>query len=175
MSFPPSEVLAGQRSTAGALNAGFAIGRLVFFALRTAAQSIATGGTAGSSSSALSWDSVQLDTLGGWSSSSATRYTAQHAGWYTCTGLVGFASSASGSYRGCSWLLNGSAQTGGTSKPQGATAVGTAIATPAVTLPIQLDAGDYVQLAPFHNASGALDTDTGVRAPSISIYYSAPE
>lgn len=163
------------KNTAEQFNAGFLIGRLIFFAKRAAAQSISTGGTAGSSSSALSWDSVEVDVLTGWSSSSATRYTAQITGWYTCTGMTSFASSATGSYRGNSWLLNGAAQTGGTSKPVVSTVTGTAVAVTAVTLPIQLDAGEYVQLAPFHNSGSNLDTDTGVRASSIGIYYVAPE
>lgn len=167
-------VLAGQRSTATRLNDGFLIGRLVFFALRAAAQSISTGGTAGSTSNALSWDTVNVDELGGWSSGSPTRYTAAEAGWYTLTGSASFASDSSGTYRGSSWAVNGVNQTGGTSKPIVSAPVSTAIAIPAVTLPVQLAAADYVQLCPFHNATGSLNTDTGVRAPIVGIYYTGP-
>lgn len=171
----PAEVLPGQRATADRMNAGFAIGRLVFFAARDAAQSVTTGGTSGDASNALSWDNIILDELGGWSAAQPTRYTPPIAGWYLCTGAAAFTGSTSGTYRGVSWLVNGSVVVAATAKPIASAPANTTLTVEARALPVELDGDDdYVQLAPFHNVGSNLDTTGSSLRPFAAIYYAGP-
>lgn len=161
--------------TADEYNAGFLIGRLVFFASRDTAQGISSGGTSGSAADALSWDNVIIDELDGYDSGSPTRYTPPIAGWYSLTGGAGFAASTGGTYRGVSWLVNGSLPVAGTNKPVAAATASTTVTVTARDLPVELNGStDYVQLAPFHNSGSSLNTTTGSVRPYIAIYYAAP-
>jgi hypothetical protein len=170
----PAVLLPGQRLTGDRFNAAAAIGRLVFFAARDAAQSIADS-TVGTTANALSWDNVILDLLGGWSAGSPTRYTPTEAGWYQLTGEAGFAGSASGARRGSSWLVNGALPVAATSVTHANTPTNQTLSVPARNLPTDLDgSSDYVELSPFQNTGGALNTGTGSLRCHIAIYYAGP-
>jgi hypothetical protein len=171
----PAMVLPGQRLTADRLNAGFAIGRLVFKAYRDTAQSISNS-TVGTTANALSWDSVELNTLGGWSASLPTRFTPPIAGWYALTGEAAFAGdSAPGSRRGATWLVNGAVAAAGTSVGfEGTITADESMTSGARALPVELDGTEYVELAPFQDSGAALNTATGSLRPHIAVYYVGP-
>jgi hypothetical protein len=170
----PSVVLPGQRATGDRMNDSMAIGRLLFFAARDTTQSIADS-TVGTTANALSWDNVLLDSLTGWSAGTPTRYTPPEAGWYLLTGEGGFAASAAGARRGISWLVNGALPVAGTSVAHANTPTSQTLTVPARTLPVQFNGTtDYVELAPFQNSGGALNTGTGSLRCHIAIYYAAP-
>lgn len=176
MSTPPPGLLPGTRITADRLNASLLIGRLVFFASRDAAQTITRSDTAaGVSSNALSWDNLIVDLLGGWSPAQPTYFTPPIAGWYQLTGETSFEGSTSGTWRGASWLFNGTLPIGGTSKPIANTSANTPLTVGARSVPVQFDGvSDHIEFAPFHNATGSLATATGSARPHVSIYYAGP-
>jgi hypothetical protein len=166
---------AGQTLTAGTLNASFQVGQLVFRATRDTAQSIATS-TVATTANALSWETINYDDLTGWSSGDPTRYTPPVAGWYMCTGAGSFASSTAGVVRGVGWLTNGSLPDASGARPHATTAFASAALTAeARSVPFEFNGTtDYVELAPFQDTGGALNTATGSVRPYIAVYYVAP-
>ncbi|WP_049566896.1 hypothetical protein [Streptomyces sp. SBT349] len=176
MTTPPPGLLPGTRITADRLNGALLIGRLVFFASRDAAQTITTSGTAaGASGNALSWDNLIVDLLGGYSPSTPTYFTPPIAGWYQLTGETSFEGSVTGTWRGASWLFNGTLPIGGTAKPVAAATANTTVTVGARSVPVLFDGvSDHIEFAPFHNATGSLATATGSARPHVAIYYAGP-
>ena len=170
MAFAPW--LAGMRLTATRMNDAAMIGANVFLAYRSAAQSIGTGADA--AVSAVSWDDVQSDLLGGWSSGSASRWTVPRTGWWTLSGAVAFDSNTGGTTRECVWYVNGSALGAGRARTFGNTMAAVPITVEARNLPQLLTAGDYVQLVPAQNSGVNLNLSTGSYRSYISIAYSGP-
>jgi hypothetical protein len=95
--------------------------------------------------------SVIVDTYGGWSSGSPTRYTAQVTGWYMCTGVTCFGTSSSG-WRSCGLSVNGTHSIG-TCQDMPASPDFPCVA--AVPTPIFLNASDYVEMIAYTNVSVA--------------------
>lgn len=174
MTFPVI-VRPGNRATAGLLNSGFLIGRAVFVAFRDAAQSI-TSTTVGETSNALAWDNVELNVLGGWAPGTPSRYTPPIAGRYGITGSASFVANGTGNVRGCSWRQNGSLPAGATFRNVYNTVPGSPVPTfDAIPLNLEFDgSSDYIELCPFQDGSGALNTATGSNRPSIRITYEGP-
>lgn len=165
---------AGQIVTAGTLNDMGLVGQIVFKATRDSTQSISDSAAANVdlAANSLSWETVDIDELGGWSSGSPTRYTAQKAGWYELSGGIGFASSSAGS-RTCAWGLNGtiiSAAHG----PRLSANASTTHNQPAQTMTIEMAVGDYIQLGAGQSTGAALNTTTGGPRPYASIKFVRP-
>lgn len=171
----PAVFLAGQRAHVDEQNAAALIGRLVFVAYRTTAQAIATS-TVGTAANALSWDLVDMDLLGGWSAGLPTRFTPPIAGWYFMDGGASFAGSAGGTMRGSSWLKNGAVTVGATNRTQtGAFGAGNITGADARQYASEFNGTtDYVELAPFQDSGGNLNTSTGSLSPSAIITYGGP-
>jgi hypothetical protein len=178
-------IRAGQLVKASDLNLLGQVGQAVFQATRDAAQTMtatsAAGGAANPAlSNALSWDAVNLDDLGGWSSGSPTRYTCQQAGWYKLTGgtsMTNTIASTDATICSIGWYVSGVLVAAG--HGQRVTNVGSnqIIAYDARTIETLLNVGDYVELAVGHNASGATVTEntaTGGVRPYINIEFVRP-
>ncbi|WP_143659400.1 hypothetical protein [Streptomyces sp. MP131-18] len=102
-------------------------------------------------------------------------YTPPVPGWYQLTGETSFEGSSSGTWRGASWLFNGTLPIGGTSKPIGNTTASTPVTVAARSVPVQFDgAADAIQFAPFQNSGATIPTATGFARPHIAIYYAGP-
>ena len=170
-SFQPTS--AGQRLTAGVLNALLAIGVVAFRAYCTAGQSIPTG--AESVSNALVWDTVDLDRWGAGAVSSSV-WTCPMAGWWVLEGGTGFNSAAGGTVRSAAWYVNGALQAAGRTtvgEPSG-TFPTTAISLTMRPVPYLLSAGDTVQMVPSQDSGNPLQTATGSLRSVISIRYGGP-
>ncbi|WP_432135141.1 hypothetical protein [Streptomyces sp. bgisy154] len=165
--------LAGMRMTADRLNDTDLSGNVVFLARRGTAQSITSG--ADSSSNAISWDNVDLDSLSGWSGSQPTRWTAPSTGWWILAGGVSFEGNSGGQIRECVWYVNGGAISAGRSRPIPTTAISASGMTViARTVPRLLNAGDYVQLVAAQNSGSSLNVFTGSYQPFMSVRYGGP-
>lgn len=167
-------VRAGQIITADVLNDIGMVGQVVFFATRDTVQSISSGSGTPVVADALSWETISVDDLSGWSAASATRYTVTVAGWYELNGGVSFASNSAGSLRAASWFVNGTAPVGGLGDRIASGLITGVIAVSARNLVIQLAVGDYVQLAPGHNVGAALDTSSGAQRCYATIKFVRP-
>jgi hypothetical protein len=133
---------------------------------QTVAQSVPTGAF-----TALTMDTEDLDRDGGHSTTTNTsRYTAQTAGYYLCSGLVGWSSSATGR-RATRWQVNGSATNA--SDAIFAAVIASAINVVPPTKPIFLNVGDYLEMAAFQDSGGALLTAVAVGSdqPGSSILW----
>jgi hypothetical protein len=174
VTFPPV-VLPGQRLTADRLNAAFLIGRTVFSAYRDSSQAISSSGI-GLAADALQWDNVELDILGGWSAGSSSRYTPPLAGWYRLEGGVSFVASTTTDSRGSTWRVNGSVATAGTAEPVASTAIAnTTMTAGARDIAVQLNgSSDYIELCPFQDSGGPLNTAGSSRRPFIAVTYTGP-
>lgn len=172
----PAVFLAGQRADVDDQNLAALIGRVVFVGLRITAQAITTG-TVGAAANALSWDQIDLDTLGSWSAGNPTRFTPPIAGWYNFDGAASFAGTAGGTMRGCSWLKNGAVVVGGTNRSQvdSAFVAGEVIGADARQYATEFNGtSDYVELAPFQNSGANLNTATGSLSCSVVVTYGGP-
>lgn len=165
--------LGGMRTTADRLYETDLIGRVVFLARRSTAQTIPSGSDA--SSQAIQWDQVDLDVLGGWTVGQPTRWTCSRAGWWTFQGAVGWELSSGGSVRECCWYVNGGLITPGRSRPVASSAIAAnAFTVDARAVPRLMDVGDYVELVPAQNSGANLDLATGSYQSYMSITYSGP-
>lgn len=168
----------GMKVTAARLRDSSRVGAVVFTALRASGQSISSGTE--TAANAISWDTPQLDSLGGWSSASPTRWTCTVAGWYVFDGAVGFNTPSTGTQRDVLWFFNGALVSGVRNRSAIATGVPTIV--DARTFPRLMAVGDYAQLVPAHNADNgasppvgvSLTTAGGSLCPNISITYSGP-
>ncbi|MCM8550076.1 hypothetical protein [Streptomyces sp. STCH 565 A] len=166
--------LAGMRTTADRLYDTDLIGRMIFFASRTTNQSIPSGESA---SSAMQWNVVDLDVLGGWDPAQPSRWTCPRAGWWNFQGAVAFNASSSGSVRECCWYVNGGLVGLGRSRPINTGSIANSYLTvDARSLPRLMAVGDYVELVPVHNSSdpNPLPTATGSASPYMTVTYCGP-
>jgi hypothetical protein len=104
-------------------------------------------------------------------STNITRYTAPIAGKYTFSGVVAFTANGTGP-RGTQWMKNGTNIFGSvTMYPNAGASVASRI--PAVTMGIDLAAGDYVELMGYQNCGATLSTFTlGSDTSSMHVRYS---
>lgn len=160
----------GMRVTAERMNAAADI-PLCCLAQATTAQTLVTGG----------WyvvlfqdnpASVQVDTHGMFTFSSAGRATSKLRGWYMVGGSVAFSTNGTGQ-RGGAIYKNGSVVQGhATFEPPNAAQI-SAYALP--TRPVFLDVGDYVELRAFQSSGGGLTTHVGTdHTCSLTLAYHAP-
>lgn len=121
---------------------------------------------------AISFDGVNNDAWGCWSSGSATRLTAPVTGRYMAVGQVAFAANATGFRR--VWIERNGTSTLGRSD------LSTALAGSAVWLNVTANAfdmtqGDYIRLMVRQNSGGALNaTTSSTYAPALSLIYLGP-
>ncbi|WP_432159263.1 hypothetical protein [Streptomyces sp. bgisy153] len=164
----------GQIMTAGRANGAALIGATVFRARQaTTAQSITSG--ADTASNAIQWQDIDHDLLGGWSAGQPTRWTAPQGGWWELSGAVSFASSAGGQIRECVWYVSGAIISAGRGRPMPNTALSaSALTVEARTIPVDLAAGDYVELIAAQNSGASLTTFTGSYSPYIEVTYAGP-
>lgn len=171
MAFQP--LSAGQRLTAGTLNALLMIGADVFRAYLTASQ-IITSGTE-TAANACQWDQIDRDILGAWSSSNKTRWTCPAAGWWKLSGSTSFNGSTGGSQRDALWFVNGANITAGRARTFAETSISAVpLSVEARTLTVQLALGEYVELIPVHNIGSNIGTATGTLAPYMAVTYAGP-
>lgn len=162
----------GMLMTEERLNDATMIGAAVFLANRSTSQTIPSGSD--TAAQAVQWDTVDLDVLGGWSAAQPTRWTAPRTGWWQLAGGVGFDGSTGGNTRECLWYVTGGAIAMGRARSFGNTMAGVPITVEARTMPRLLQAGQYVELVPAHNAGATLTTATGTYRPYIAITYAGP-
>lgn len=168
-------VRAGQTVTADLLNDLALVGQFVFRATRDTVQALTTQANGNPVvGNAMSWETVDLDDLGGWSVANPTRYTVQRAGWYDLAGGVSFAPNTTGGIRSAGWFVNGSLAAAGHGDRGADSSVSEIIAISARTLTVELDVGDYVELAGGHDVGANLNTSTGGARPYASIAYARP-
>jgi hypothetical protein len=114
------------------------------------------------------YDAEDSDTHGGHSTSSNTsRYTAQVAGWYLCSGNVSMTGSAT-NRRGCWWRKNG-ADVAGTEAVISAGDDTAGLTIPARAKLIFLAVGDYVELVGYQDSGGPLNTVVAGSTPQPSM------
>lgn len=107
------------------------------------------------------WTQVSLDTEdidrdGGHSTTvNPSRYTAQTAGYYLCTGRISYVSNATGR-RWSRWDVNGSEITA--SRLGFPPANGDVTEIPAAPRRVYLNVGDYLELKGFQDTGGSLST-----------------
>lgn len=118
---------------------------------------------------AITFDTKDKDSAGGWSSGANTRYTAQYPGWYLGGGIGAFPANATGQ-RGVAWSINGS-----TINPAAPFLQPTA--SGGMNLPSSpqlffLNIGDFVEFKVFQSSGGALTTVvTGSNQSSMSLLW----
>lgn len=153
---------------------GVAPGRLVFQAFRDQVQSISNNATP-QAANAMQWETVPLDVVDGWSTSSPTRFAPQVAGWYRLSGKTGFAASTGGTVRGAAWFINGAAVNAGLNRHVTSGFANTFCTVNAPEISVVLTVGDYVELVAVQNSGGALNTTgTGSGAPYMEVVYAGP-
>lgn len=129
---------------------------------QTAIQSIPTA-----SSTAIAFNTANVDTMGGWNGSHA--YEAKVAGHYLCSGGVSFAANATG-VRTVQWAIGGVDQPGtGVSAPANAA---TSQRLCARTELLYLNVGDLLSLTAFQNSGAGLNTAvTNVEQASMNVLW----
>ncbi|MGW3442166.1 hypothetical protein [Streptomyces sp. NPDC001076] len=165
----PGMIITEARANSAAL-----VGRTIFRATRDTNQTIPSTSSANPDvANALSWETVAVDDLGGWSSGSPTRYTCQLAGWYKIFGKVSFnATATAGTARAIGFFDNGTLLAGG--HYRSAIAASNAVHTEEGWITVLMAVGDYIQIAPGHVTGSALDTATGGTRPVIEIEFARP-
>lgn len=114
---------------------------------------------ASSAWTSITCDASTVDTYGMHSNSTNnSRATAQVAGWYRPAGSAAFAANGTGA-RGSRFAKNGAAVLGTASFGPPLT-TGNASSLPAVSLPVLLAVGDYLELQGFQTSGGVLNTFT---------------
>lgn len=168
-----SVILLGQSSASGADPASWvALGRpgptpginvLITKLRRNTAQSIPN-----SAFTAISWNGIVMDTMGGFPSGSSTAFTAPFDGIYEIAGHASFVTNATGQ-RQALFFHNG-ASTDTFVSMQAVATIGTRYALPNEF--IELNAGDQIEMLQWQNSGAALDTEsaTGTR-PTMTIRY----
>ena len=133
---------------------------------QTVAQSVGNN-----SFTALTMDTEDIDRDGGHSTvTNTSRYTAQTAGYYLHSGLVGWSGNATGR-RASRWAVNGTAANS-TDVINAATSASAIDVSPAARI-IYLNVGDYSELFAFQDSGGNLNTAvaTGSDQPGSSILW----
>lgn len=153
---------------------GLAPGRIVFKAFLKTTQSISNDASP-QAANALAWTDVDHDPYTGWVSTVPTRWAAPYTGWYTLSGMVGLAGSSGGTVRGACWFVNGSGADGGLGREVAGSWSATYTTVVAPTLPVLLEAGDYVELVAVQNSGGSLNTtSSGIGASYMAATYGGP-
>lgn len=156
-------------------------GTLVFKAYSQQGQSVGSGA---GGATAVIWDSVELDLLGGWVGDTGfsggdfrSRYTPTVPGWYTFRGSVTWANAdvaiADNHYRSANWSINGSVPTPGASR---SAPVNQNHMTNARTITYFMDgSSDYIELVAVQFSGGSsLSMIINTFAPSIEVTYAGP-
>lgn len=107
---------------------------------------------------AVNFDLSDEDNVNGHSTTvNNTRYTAQYAGWYMCSGGALFAANVTGT-RQVRWAVNGTPYNGGlpVSVQQAVSTAASGTGVPAQTQRLFLNVGDFVELQAFQNSGGNL-------------------
>lgn len=108
---------------------------------------------------ALTFELTDWDSATGHSNvTNNTRYTAQYAGKYWISGLVSFATNATGA-RGIQVYINGTVSNPAATLLPGM--AGNSSNIPLASTPVSLAVGDYVELRVFQGSGGALNTAAG--------------
>lgn len=122
---------------------------------------------------AITWNVADLDTFGGWSSSTnPSRYTPNVAGWYLLMGACSFSGNATG-YRQTVWRKTNATQNGSNSIviANGAT-TSIVVARPII---VQFNGStDYIELGVTQNAGAGTNLSTvvtGSNQPSMTATY----
>ncbi len=165
MTTKPGEVLTEARLNQ---DSTLLVGRVVFQAFRSSAQSIPNATV-----TAISWDSVDTDVLTGWAGGTPTRYTPNVAGKYVVSGHVGYSNSSSTSYRYVLAGKNGTAVAG--SRGGFYSTWGTNVSNLAIST-ISIDCNgttDYIEIMAHHGHGSAVNTATFTPDfyPNICITY----
>ncbi|MFE6488049.1 hypothetical protein ACFVGN_34660 [Streptomyces sp. NPDC057757] len=160
----------GMVMTADRLESSSLPGRLVFRATRDTSQSIPDTTSANpDSANVFSWESVEVDDLGGFSGGSPTRYTCMLDGWYRIDAKAAFNANVAGGVRTLGVFETGVLVPSGHFR--NAKTPTNFVDTVTGFVSLLLSAGDYVQMAPGQNTGGALLTATGGTRPSIEISF----
>lgn len=143
---------------------------ILFRARRSAGQSIPNA-----SETEIEWDTVDVDTHGGYTSDFPTDWVAPYAGWYHLTGGCGWASGGTGTgRRGAFWRVNHVGVNGAGVLMSGVGSTGTHCIS-ARGVDVFLEAGDSVQMTSFQEQGSALNTaPSSSQSPSIDIAYVRP-
>lgn len=155
----PRTFVVGEYETASFFNANVRDG--LTFALNPPLASLyqTTATTSLSGWTLLSFDASTVDSYGGHSATTnPSRYTAQVAGWYLCSGEVCFSSSQTTGFRSAAFQVNGTRYLG-SAQDLAASPDSTNIA-PATT-PIFLNAGDYVEMVGYSSVATSTVTSFG--------------
>ena len=119
-----------------------------------------------SSTTAIQFDSAVIDNYSGWVAGSPSRWTVPVAGIYLVSGLLSWASNATG-------LRTAEIGVNGTTVPGTQTRItpvsGSATAIPTLAKLITLAVNDYVELRSFQSSGGALNTDAALTDDYTSI------
>jgi hypothetical protein len=134
----------------GAFYTWFTAGPYAVFK-QTAAQSFANGAW-----TAITWQSIAIDTHGGWALANPSRYTAAVPGWYRVTAQADFTASASGGFRSIAIQVNGVNDAAHRFAKQQLQSYGSASFDDArwTSTVVRLNVGDYVE-AIVYASSGA--------------------
>lgn len=117
---------------------------------------------------AVTWDTIDVDTAGAWSSSHPTRYTAQITGWYEVDARVDFIAGTT-AFRSLAFQINGyvnSVDRCGKVQVPPASGVDTSLTTSTCLF---LAAGDYLEAIcyQFSGASSSLASQDGVSIMAV--------
>ena len=176
MSYPWSTL---QKLTSAALNAAFAARIAEISALQTAVaaltpveaklQRTTVQSIPNNSNTPVQWSNpALLDTHGGWSSGAPSRWTCPSgcAGWYDYNGILSFANNAT-STRAVHLLKNGSNVDGTQVILNGSAS--SSVLSMFFAGKVQLAVGDYIEVNAFQLSGGALNTGSGLTAPTLNL------
>jgi len=128
----------------------------IFFASQASPQSVATG----FGGQSFNLGTPAIDTYGGWSGGTPSRYTPTTPGWYSLIGSVQWPVNASGC-RVASVLKNGTS-VGGFSNTMNALSTASYFPTHQITGLFQMNGTtDYVEVWGYQDSGGSLTTVTG--------------
>lgn len=122
----------------------------------------------------INFSAETYDTASGHSVSALTsRYVAQKAGYYLCSGMISYSFNNTTGVRAALLYKNGVQWAGGSGQIAPANALPTRVATPAVVINLALT--DYVELNAYHSAGIATSTEaTAATASSLSVAFLSP-
>lgn len=164
--FTPGETEVGSYLNAGVRDLGnFLLNPPIAQLTQGTVQSIPNG-----AATAVAFDSTVNDSYGGHSNvTNNSRYTAQVTGWYLVIGVVAFAVNATGT-RTARLRKNGSDIVYFDVWAQANTQASQPSATATAGI-LQLNAGDYVELAAYQTSTAALNTITSGPQPGMAVYW----
>lgn len=133
----------------------FFLGKPIFFAVQTVAQTLTIGGA-----NAITFSTEVVDRDSGHSTTTNTsRYTAATAGWYRVNGVVAFSSVASGTYREARIGKNGTAIDGSAIRFRATTIPSGILPVASASILVYLNGStDYVELYSSNDSAVAIST-----------------